>query len=185
MTIVLLAFGTLWYNILLHLLLAFSALLRLISEIYMRLYLRRDFASKRLLLLCCYFRRLNMELIASLVWIIPKPFNAPWKYKQLVVLLFLFFFMLFSFFLCCSLSRPMLPFKSLQLFCLGPVVKFRCTAWLCGPWTAGRRAAAVLGAGFCRQNLGIKCIPCVGIHLWITMAVKSTLSYCQIYSVSW
>ena len=40
---------------------------------------------------------------------------------------------------------------------------------------------AVLGAGFCGQNLGIKCIPCVGTHLWITMAAKSTLSYCQIY----
>ena len=41
---------------------------------------------------------------------------------------------------------------------------------------AGRSAAQ--GTGFCRQNRGIKCIPCVGTHLWITMAAKSTLSYC-------
>ena len=47
-------------------------------------------------------------------------------------------------------------------------------------WALGGRLA-VLGAGFCRQNLGIKCIPCVGTHLWKTMAAKSTLSYCQIY----
>ena len=79
----------------------------------MRLYLRRDFASKRLLLLCCYFRRLNLELIARPVRIIPKPFNAPWKYKQLVVLLFFFF-------LCCSLSRLMLPLSHCSCFVYGP-----------------------------------------------------------------
>ena len=37
------------------------------------------------------------------------------------------------------------------------------------------------GVGFWGQNLGIKYIPCVGTHLWITMAAKSALSYCQIY----
>ena len=46
-------------------------------------------------------------------------------------------------------------------------------------WAGGWLAAS--GAGFCRQNLGIKYIPCVGTHLLITMAAKSALSYCQIY----
>ena len=39
--------------------------------------------------------------------------------------------------------------------------------------TLGGQLAA-LGALFCGQNLGIKCIPYVGIHLWKTMAAKST-----------
>ena len=56
---------------------------------------------------------------------------------------------------------------------LGPVAKFRWMAWLGGPWTAGQRHA-----WFCRQNLGINCISCIGTHLWIT---KYFLSYCQIY----
>ena len=42
---------------------------------------------------------------------------------------------------------------------LGPVAKFQCTAWLGGPWLGGQLAP---GAGFCRQNLGIKYIPCLG-----------------------
>ena len=60
----------------------------------------------------------------------------------------------------------------------GPVAKFWCMAWLGTAWAGGRSAAP--GAGFCGQNLGIKYIPCVGTHLWITMAAKSALSYCQI-----
>ena len=50
---------------------------------------------------------------------------------------------------------------------------------LTGCGLGGRSIAP--GAGFCGQNLGIKYIPCVGTHLWITMAAKSALSYCQIY----
>ena len=50
---------------------------------------------------------------------------------------------------------------------------------LTGRGLGGRSVAP--GAGFCGQNLGIKYIPCVGTHLWITMAAKSALSYCQIY----
>ena len=58
---------------------------------------------------------------------------------------------------------------------LGPVAKFRCTAWLGRPW------AVAPGAWFCGQILRIKCISCVGTHLWITMAAKSTLSIWKIY----
>ena len=47
-------------------------------------------------------------------------------------------------------------------------------------WALGGRSA-VPGTRFCGQNLGIKCIPWVGTHLWITMVAKYTLSYCQIY----
>ena len=42
----------------------------------------------------------------------------------------------------------------------------------------GGRSASP-GAGYCWQNLEIKYIPCVGTHLWITMAAKSALSYAK------
>ena len=41
--------------------------------------------------------------------------------------------------------------------------------------------SAAPGTGFCWQNLGIKYIPCIGIHLWITMAAKSALSYLLVW----
>ena len=40
----------------------------------------------------------------------------------------------------------------------------------------GERVVAP-GAGFSMQNLRLKYIPCVDTHLWITIPVKSTLSY--------
>ena len=42
-----------------------------------------------------------------------------------------------------------------------------------GPVCDGR---VVLSEGFCKQNLCIKYIPCIGTHLWITILAKSVLS---------
>ena len=80
------------------------------------------------------------------------------------------------------LSNPLKVWKAIyfnQLRARSQISVYGLTEWDLGGQSAAR------GAGFCEQNLGMKCIPCVGTHLWITMAAKSTLSYCQIYLCEW
>ena len=54
---------------------------------------------------------------------------------------------------------PMVPCKYLNSqHHLGPITKFWCSVRL-------GRSTVVLGAGFCKQNLRIKYIPCIGTNL--------------------